>query len=71
MATGIKPRKNIDVMKEVYNKILNTPKEDEALLKKKTKKKKSKVEEDEVHVEEEVQVEEEKPKKKKKAKVEA
>jgi len=70
LATGIKPRKNIDVMKEVFNKILNTPKEDEALLKKKTKKKKSKVEE-EVNVEEEVQIEEEKPKKKKKAKVEA
>jgi len=72
LASGVKPRKNIDVMKEVYNKIVNKKTEDETLLKKKTKKKKVKtVEDEEVNVQEEEQVEVEKPKKKKKAKVEA
>jgi len=74
LASGQKPRKNTDVMKEVYEKLKNKEhghqdnaeeSEDEAKLLSKKKKKKAKAEE----VEEEEPVEGKKKKKKKKAEV--
>lgn len=68
--TGVKPRKNIDVMKEVFNKLKaeqESKDEDAVLLKKKTKKSKASKEmniQDEAEVEESDE-EEVKPKKKK------
>jgi len=75
LSTGIKPRKNVDVMKEVFNRLNNKNGTEDAdddgkLLKKKTKKKKSNA--DEMNIQEDEQVEDDQPKKKKKkAKVEA
>jgi nucleolar protein 56 len=69
LSTGIKPRKNIDVMKEISEKVHNKVLEEGQLLKKKTKKKKSDASERaEMNIKDSEQVQE-KSKKKKKQKV--
>lgn len=68
LSTGVKPRKNLDVMKEIFQKLGQKQVEEVEEKEEKVLKKKSKRSKEVVVEEEEEQVEEEVPKKKKKVK---